>query len=81
MERIVIPEGLGDIILDALQKATGHYCGIILIALPNIPDPQPAFLTNIPPEIMEDVLRQLGEQMTPELVASRVILPNEKEVN
>jgi hypothetical protein len=71
-------DGMGPNIQKLLEDEAGEPVAFICLAFP-IPrtmedSPQPLFLTNMPTELCESVMRQIGSQMTPEFCESRVVV-------
>ena len=63
-DRLNVNPRIGDAICTLIEKETGRWPNIILIMFPSdVETPQPTFISNFEPEIMEDVIEQLGEQM------------------
>lgn len=68
-----INPAMGDKICEMITDQIGQQVDIILMAFPKTLNPQPQFITSYPPELMESIVRQIGAQLTPSHVASRVI--------
>lgn len=65
---------IGDAILSCIREQTGKEADIILIAFPQTTDnPQPTFISSFGPGVMENIIKQIAEQLTPEKIASRKI--------
>ncbi len=67
-----ISPGIGDALVEVLEITTGQEVDIILMVFPRGDNPQPEFVTSYHPELMESVIKQVAEQMTPDFVKSRV---------
>lgn len=69
-----ISPAMGDTVCQMITDQIGYQVDIILIVFPvEGSNPQPQFITSYPSEVMESVIRQLGEHLTSSHVASRVI--------
>jgi hypothetical protein len=81
-ERILVMPQTGEQIYNLINSQANMLVGgMIVIIFPAEGNPQPGFITNLDPEVMEDVIIQLGESLTPELRASRVLVKDKEGMN
>lgn len=73
-KRVHVDPMIGDAICNAIEQKHKRGVDIILIVFPNdIEDGQPTFVSSFPPEVMEGILKQIGEQIEG-ISASRVVV-------
>lgn len=70
-----LPEELGPMVCDAIEACAERPCAIVILILPaDVDNPQPTIMTNVEPPIAESIVKQIGEGMTPEVLATRKII-------
>jgi hypothetical protein len=65
---------IGNALCQMIEDQVGKPCEIILIVFPQGLQPEPQFISSYPPEVMENIVRQIGKALSsPSMIASRKV--------